>query len=575
VKGWKGHEVGQMRRGIADPLHSPVLDDLGTTAVVAATAAASPGGVNTGNASRPRKTSKKALMSNKEKKCRLCYLLIFFVVTFQVIIFTSNQANQDKGLTHIPNLSSSSTSSLRGVPVAGTLNQHPIYLSSLPFHSTVHCVGETHNPETAWMYRSCEFTNLCLDVQTLDFYLVESKSHQVLHSHRIGGSYLSTELISSGDVSQENNLTLAVGGINPRWLGKDFNQGIEKVKWFPKIVTEVPTQYYMLDPSATLVPFHSLAAHNVGHMLWDDFLPIFTLLSIFGRTDLVTTRPTSDQTRNDDKLLLLRFDTLPLLYGTCEMRRKKTKKCAENFEKFLPLLHVDPNTFSTLKTLKFQPLSVDDGPTWICAKHAMAGMGMLTDHGFKDHGWRMPKETHNVQNTAKGALLYQFRNMMIQNLGLPLTPSPNDPLRIVLSTHSSADPIRDVGLTNQERALKRVISGGSIQQVELATLPMREQIQLVSQTHILISTCGGGSMTATFLPKGATLILYYDERGGYDFANNFNLTNDPAFLDWDLMNNMSYLRVHWLPIGTMNKPEGLEALVRLIQYDTEVMSNGL
>lgn len=77
-------------------------------------------------------------------------------------------------------------------------------------------------------------------------------------------------------------------------------------------------------------------------------------------------------------------------------------------------------------------------------------------------------------------------------------------------------------------------------------------------------------MTATFLPKGATLILYYDEKGGYDFANKFNMTGDPAFLDWDLMNNLSYLRVHWLPIGTMNTPASLETLARLIQHDLEV-----
>ena len=82
-------------------------------------------------------------------------------------------------------------------------------------------------------------------------------------------------------------------------------------------------------------------------------------------------------------------------------------------------------------------------------------------------------------------------------------------------------------------------------------------------------------MTATFLPRGATLILYYDEQGGYNFANNFNITGDPAFLDWDLMNNMSYLRVHWLPIGTMNTDAGIDMVVHLIQHEVEAISSML
>jgi hypothetical protein len=419
------------------------------------------------------------------------------------------------------------------------------------------------------MYRSCEFTNLCLDTQTREFHIVQSTSQQELQEHRVPLSYISTELLSS-DAS--TNLTLALGGINPRWLGKDYNQGIEKVKWFPKVVSQAPAQYYVLDPTVTLLPFHSFAAHNVGHLLWDDFLPIYTLLSVFGRADLISRQ---SLTLSPDKLLLLRVDTLPLLYGTCEMRRKKGKKCADNFEKFLPLLGVDPRTFTTLKTTNFQPLS-SNGPTWICARNAMAGLGMLTDHGLKDHGWFMPKETHAVQNTAKGALLFQFRNAMVQNLGLPLElPRQNAAFRIVMSAHSSGDPTRDVDFFNQENALKRALPTVSIHHAELSKMTMREQVELVVQTHIFVSTCGGGSMTATFLPRGATLILYYDEQGGYDFANNFNITGDPAFLDWDLMNNMSYLRVHWLPIGTMNTPAGLETLVRLIQHDLEVMTSGV
>ena len=83
-------------------------------------------------------------------------------------------------------------------------------------------------------------------------------------------------------------------------------------------------------------------------------------------------------------------------------------------------------------------------------------------------------------------------------------------------------------------------------------------------------------MTATFLPKGATLILYYDDDGGFDFAHDLNFTGDPAILDWDLFNNMAHLRVHWLPLGTMNTKAGYVTLAYLIRHELSVsMESGI
>ena len=94
----------------------------------------------------------------------------------------------------------------------------------------------------------------------------------------------------------------------------------------------------------------------------------------------------------------------------------------------------------------------------------------------------------------------------------------------------------------------------------------REQIKLISQTNVFITVCGGGAMTATFLPKDSTLIVYYQQTGGFNFFS-FNFTHTPAILDWDLFNNASYLRVHWLPIEGMDTKEGQEMLLSLIQHE--------
>jgi hypothetical protein len=81
-------------------------------------------------------------------------------------------------------------------------------------------------------------------------------------------------------------------------------------------------------------------------------------------------------------------------------------------------------------------------------------------------------------------------------------------------------------------------------------------------------------MTAFFLPRGSSLIFYYAENSGFNF-DKFALTGGPAILDWDLFNNVGYLRVHWLPIGSMNTQEGLQTLVYLIHHEMDVINNGM
>ena len=627
------------------------------------------------------------------KTQRLLYVILVCILIFQGIIFSKldqTGVGCDDGQRLPPGIRNSRGQRHRmhtkrdetTAPADGYFNGYPIYLQRNEqngdggsemnkFHSTVHCVGETHtmhpmnnrldgkDADKSWMYRSCEFTNICLHASSKEFYLIESKKDVEQFTNQWtstsdksgGGIYISTDLryssSSTGNSNQynnNNNLTLALGGINPRWNGTGYDKGINKVKWFPKYLSEPPESYYMLPSDVVLVPFHSFAAQNVGHMLWDDFLPIYTLLQMFdyivdNREDAGYNQGYSgysfDQQQQrqmegagesanaesvdvgkNHPFLLLRVDTLQPLYGTCDMTRnkrnpnpRKLRKCAENFNKFLPLMGINPKTFTTLKAIQFAGKGGSGAATgrsgvvvgssaestatpWVCAKHAVAGLGMLTDHGLKDHGWVMPTVGEQsspviVQNTAKGRLMYEFRNFILTNLDIPTRPKRHDDatgrtsphtIRIVLSAHSSSlYKQRDVSFEQQKQYIlsrQDVISSSDtnlnvkldIQIVELAKMGVKEQLELASTTNIFITVCGGGAMTATFLPKGATLILYYDENGGYDFSKNLD-TGGPAFLDWDLFNNMSYLRVHWLPLGTMNTPEGLQVLSSLIGHE--------
>jgi hypothetical protein len=80
-------------------------------------------------------------------------------------------------------------------------------------------------------------------------------------------------------------------------------------------------------------------------------------------------------------------------------------------------------------------------------------------------------------------------------------------------------------------------------------------------------------MTATFLPRGSSLIVYYNHTGGLDF-DTLKSNGSPARLDWDLLNNAAHLRVHWLPITeSMNEGSELELFVRLVQHELRATAN--
>jgi hypothetical protein len=96
---------------------------------------------------------------------------------------------------------------------------------------------------------------------------------------------------------------------------------------------------------------------------------------------------------------------------------------------------------------------------------------------------------------------------------------------------------------------------------------LQEQVEIASQTAIYITGCGGGAATATFLPRGSTLLLYFNEVGGQEGNKPTGL---PARLDWDFLNNIGYFRVHWLPSQTMHSAEDMSALLQLVRHELSV-----
>jgi len=424
--------------------------------------------------------------------------------------------------------------------------------------------GGSEIDDDSWMFRSCRFRNLCFDTNKQDYVMFVPPSK---FSHL---------------TETKSEQALALGGINPRWdlrTGEE-DKGSWKVKWFPQILSDSISEggFYQLPSKFIWLPFHSLAAHNVGHLVWDDFYPIFSLLRLF---DL--------QHHDSLHLLPIRQVLKHKLYATCDIRKNKRQQCASNFEKFWPLMGVTPEHFSTTKTFRFDPTKEGEDlkSPLVCASTAVAGLGMLTDHGYRDHGWNenFTFQGYNIppHNLGRGPNFAAFSNFMAWNLlgADRRQPSAVSSIRVTFSILSSRKKDRQLDFSSEIEYLQQVLPP-ELFQVEaraLWNMTLNEQFELAQSSNIFITACGGGSMSATFMHPGSSLILYYNPTGGVDFSTFQSIQNQPARLDWDLLNQAGHLRVHWWPIQRQVSREEQQAdselLHQLILQESQLLLNGM
>lgn len=324
----------------------------------------------------------------------------------------------------------------------------------------------------------------------------------------------------------------------------------------------------MLQTDKVLIPFHSLAGFNPGHLVWDDFLPLFTLLSGF---DL-----------SHKQLMLIRYDLDLAMWAGCQ---RQWGKCKPILTKFLPLLGTQFDQTSSQNHTVLEIIS-EQKTKYVCAPNGAAGLGMLTDHGVKLHGWEK-KDYEFSHNVGRGGALIQFRNWMMDNVGVEHRGRKihEPPYRIIFSVGSSRTSRRNVNFHNHAAFLKKKLGSKyqlDIREVKLAEMSVKDQIEVVAGASIFVSMCGGGAVTSTFLPKGASFFAFYNED---ENASRKGRIKFPARLDWDLLNNMGYIRVHWLPrprpefsrqsgdpITDQGKVD-MTAFVSLVDHELDVISH--
>ena len=245
-------------------------------------------------------------------------------------------------------------------------------------------------------------------------------------------------------------------------------------------------------------------------------------------------------------------------------------------------------------------------PAMICSRHALAGSGSINDHGdgTRGHGWE-DKDYHVSHNSGRGGQLFNFRNYMVHNImhGINTSKSttsstsntadnktviPNDitdmkeddPLIVLFSSYSSST--RGTSFHHEKDELwKAIVANGTayglpepydakgvpqirVEAHQFADIPLEQQVEMAAKASVFVTYCGGGAITAAFLPHGGSVVVWYNEKGGVE---NNALSKKPARLDWDFFNNVGYLNVNWFPNTSRTNRNNLPHHTKLIMME--------
>ena len=417
----------------------------------------------------------------------------------------------------------------------GSLDDIPLFYNTdtrrLPY-TTVQCVGENFEPDNSWLFRSCKFQNVCFDTNAKEFVFVQSPTERALKDTFLRAS--SKEFIAISSLAKEES-KFSLGPIH----FETSPQEEESLRWFPKIIQrdEMPTTgFYELPSNIVLVPFRAALEKkdaSLAQVLWDTFFPIYTLLFIFKLTPKEGMKmfPIQHLVATQTEVKMGSMHILQLLTGQYNHQLVSTS----NF-------HVQPQQLRS---------------NLICARTAVAGLGIIADRGFHlPERWRTknpaipPAALHAISvnlsthNVAQGIVLKQFRDFMLDNLGFPTTATESQGIQITFySTQQSeihqqimtklASAKTDMKVSSLERSL--VDSSSSLS----------ETIKGIAESSVLIVDCCSqeAALAAALLPLGSTLVILLDEQkqGGMS-AEEVKMNS----WTWELLDNAGYIRTHWL-----------------------------
>lgn len=412
-------------------------------------------------------------------------------------------------------------------------------------YSHTQCLSENFL-STSYQYRSCQFRNLCHNVETKGFELHYSQRHDHVLNQTIkkkDSPYYMSSKTQRMVFSPSSATNLKKG----------------KALWEPEelILTataSAESSYYTLPDDVVWIPmFPFKECKSGGQALWDVLLPIYTLLEIF---DLHTSKP-----------VLLVTET-----------RSPKVNCAPVWDEFETMMGFTIHPVQDMVMLEHRVDGSENIVTpvntsgiqskLICSRRAVGGLGYLMDHGAPVLAMHMhPKlrkllpAPHNIRRTQN---LKGFRDHLLSNMGAPtdLKPDPSNVITFCATSTASHDPavIRNTMQAIQSASSKIPVQ---MQLLDLSnTTNLAQQANLIKTTAVMVVMEDAICNAALFLPKDASLIFY----------------STRTRTDVDLWSNYAGLRIHFitddnLGLQANNSTQG--ALITLIHDELDGLRHSI
>jgi len=411
-----------------------------------------------------------------------------------------------------------------GVPVA--------YQQGIPPSTSMQCIGETFEPDTAWMFRSCLFQNLCYDVNEQEFVYIMSLEELALKKSL--GEILRREFVTISTLAAEG-IAVSLAAFRPLMTPEQELS----LKWFPKIISksELSTKgYFQMPGAAAWVPLmgESLGARDSSErVVWRDLFPIYSLLSTFGVVE--------DGSAIEPFLFL--FNDLSA------------------GDMYIPFLELFGSSNSSLgftkggKQLQVTATTGFEEASLVCAKQTAAGIGMISDRGFNladrwttqrpgyvpkvPHAASVPLVTHNM---AQGNVLKGFRDYMLRNLKITSSSTSET---INVSFHDGVTEVDSPEMRSELSSMNFNLHFEGLQRWTARSI--RTIAQKTASSSILVVPCcdDEAALVATFLPDQALLLIVYDAGKHGTSPIEVKL----KFPVWDLIDSSGYLRTHWISLA--------------------------
>ena len=378
----------------------------------------------------------------------------------------------------------------------------PIAIAASKQFSRFFCIGGRGRLK-AQNDRSCRFQNICYRPSTNKWLFYQNPEEKLV------------VLLDEGEIISE----FPEQFLNARSMGNPQ----DAQWWSPSIVKEadgIPSSAFAarVDPSKPNVNvlYHPHYPSNMGHVIGDDLFPIFNLMSSFG---------------------MLVSDAQFIITRDCEKifpkSAKKAKQCDFFLNMLLPGVTDKKYLAATQKDFveKVRGSESSGDSDLVCFEQLLVGNGPW---GFQ-------------QSLGKAPSWWAYHAFYLNNLGINPQRTPKKH-RITVSIKKGKRALAN----NDELVayLKEKFPTYEVDALELTSLGgWKNELNYLLDTSVLITPCGGVSMSAMFMPHNSALVI----------VDYFNLKKNVSFgMEERLWANLGYVRPFHYPFtrDEVRMPEG-------------------